>query len=487
MVPRGRSLRFKFAFWSVLVFFLIQTILVGGVVLFRRERIQSNLDDGLQVAAESMVQSLLNAGVEWSVETIIDLVPKDSGFVLWAIRDEDLSIPLVAHPPEAADLPFSDWEMIPAGPVGAVFGSMGPDRAEAFTGTSSELRLITIPFRQEDQLYYFQAAVRDQVLDRLLGPFVDLVVIGVPVGILAAMIAAWLMAGRVVTPILQLSEAARGVSPARLGERFQVGTSAQEIARLEADLNSALERLEEGYKAQDQFISNVSHELKTPISVLLTEIQVARLGHFDPARLETFVGKVEREMKRLAGLVESFLILARSDPGSRPRADRVAVHDLVLECAQRCRLLADQKRIHLVPTLSETDEVGVEPELSGDADLLQTMVENLVRNAIAHSPQGGVVAIDAQCTAEHITIAVRDEGPGVPEEYRGRIFQRFVQVPSSGPGLDGRALPGRKGGLGIGLAIASNVAQMHGGGISAENRPEGGCTFVVKLPLTRLE
>jgi signal transduction histidine kinase len=468
--------------WYVLVFFCIQTVLVVGIVLFRRERIRRSLDDALRVASEAMVENLLSSGVGWSVERMSPLVPKDAGFVCWAVRDEAQSAPLVAHPPGATDLPFSSWETIPAGPVGAVFRSIGRERAAEITGTAAPLRLITIPFRLKGDLFYFQAAVRDQVLDRLLGPFTDLVMIGVPVSILAAMIAAWVIAGRVVSPIDKLSQAARDVSPTRLGERFQVSNSNQEIARLESELNSALGRLEEGYQAQNQFISNVSHELKTPIAVLLTEIQVAKLGRPDPLRLEALVTKVEREMKRLASLVESFLMLARSDPGSRTSTERVSVHDLILECVQRCRLLADEQGVHLVPTLSESDDSEGESEfheLIGDTELLQTMVENLVRNAIGHSPLGAVVSITAGCTADEVGISVHDEGPGIPEEYLSRVFERFVQVPKRWDGASGTR---GTGGLGIGLAIASNVAQLHGGRIRAINREKRGCTFEVWLP-----
>jgi two-component system OmpR family sensor kinase len=274
----------------------------------------------------------------------------------------------------------------------------------------------------------------------------------------------------------QLSRAAREVSPKSLGERFDVPTTDREVARLESELNSALERLEAGYKAQDQFIANVSHELRTPVAVLLTQAQVAKMGERSLEKGYAFVDRAEQLLKRLGKVVESFLVLARADIEQGLAGDTVSVIDIVLGCLQSCKDVAEQNRVRLIPRFVDPDAEGLELTIDGDAALLQTMLENLVRNAISHSPPDGEVALEAGRSESSLRLVVRDQGPGVPEEYRERIFERFVQVP------EGSA---RRDGTGLGLAIANGIARLHGGSIGVENGAAAGCSFVVTLPAGR--
>ena len=470
---RARSLRLKLALWFVLVFFLIQAILVGAVVFLRREMLQSSLDTALTHSAEAMVDNVLAAEVQWKEEHLFSLVPADAGFLLYAIRDDDGRVLVSSGVSDADDLPFSAWEVVPAGPVGGVHTVIGPEKARELTDHPQKLRLVTLPFRHDEQLYYFQAGVRDQAIERLLGPFFDLVLIGVPVGVVAATIAAWVIAGRAVSPIDRISKAARDVSPMRLNERFQVPTTDEEVQRLEGELNAALERLEAGYRAQDQFISNVSHELKTPVAALLTQAQVAKMGRRSLKKAYTFIERAEVLLKRLGKVVESFLVLARADVPTSLSRTSVSVIDIVLECLHSCKEAAEQNQVRLIPSLTES---GDESDLTimGDPDLLQTLVENLVHNAICHSPPEGEVTIDARSVGGSLRIIVRDQGPGIPEEYLERVFERFVQVPRDNFRGDG---------TGLGLAIAHGIAQVHGGTIGVRNNEGAGCSFTVTLPV----
>jgi len=478
MPIRASSLRFKLVLWFVSVFFLIQATLIGGFVYLRREVVRRSLDDSLTASAEAMVDNLLAAEVEWTEDEVRGLVPLETEFVLYAVRDEVGDALLSWNVADLERLPFSAWEVVPAGPVGGVHTTIRPERAERITGNSQRLRLVTLPFRFEGRLFYFQAAVRDPVLERLLGPFFDLVAVGIPIGVLAASIAAWIIAGRAVAPMGVLSRAARKVSPTRLKERFNVATTDEEVARLEVELNSALERIEAGYKAQDQFISNVAHELKTPIAVLLAQAQVAQMGHRTLEKGYEFVNRTEAAMKHLGKVVESFLLLARSDLARVGPAETVSIMDVVLGCVHNYKLLAERSDVRLVPNLVEPAEVGPGPEVDGDGDLLLAMLENLVLNAIGHSPRGGQVAIDASCSDDSVRLEVRDQGPGIPDADLERIFGRFVRITRGEHDA---------GGTGLGLAIARSIAKFHSGEIRARNNPGGGCSFLVTLPRSSSE
>jgi two-component system OmpR family sensor kinase len=204
--------------------------------------------------------------------------------------------------------------------------------------------------------------------------------------------------------------------------------------------------------------------------VLLAKAQVARMGAPSLERSQAFVELSERLLSRLGKLVESFLVLARADHAGSLPSESVAVIDTVVGAVQTCGLVAEQVGVRLVPNLgADPDELIVQ----GEPELLQTMLENLVHNAVSHSPAGGEVAIDARREGDQVSLTVRDHGPGIPAEYVEHVFDRFVRIPDSSA---------RRDGAGLGLAIADGVARLHGGTIEARNEPDGGCSFVVHLP-----
>lgn len=475
MALRVRSLRFKLAAWFVLVFFGIQAVLVVGVVVLRREAIRRSLDEDLALWAEKMVDNVVTEPNAWGTDSLSAFVPAGAGFELFLIRDEAGEV-LGSYAVEDPELlPFSDLDVVPAGPIGDVIRTIRGERAEALTGSPEDLRLITLPFRSEERLYFFQAAVRDEALERFLGPFLDLVAIGVPVGLIAASIAAWTIAGRAVAPIHSLAGAASAVDVQRMEQAFDLPTSDAEIGRLADELNAALARLKERYDAQEQFIGNVAHQLKTPIAVVLTQAQVLKLGERSADRAWEFVDRTEVTMQRLGRLVESFLILGREDLREELPLEPVPINDVLLGCASNARAVADTRDVHVVVRLLEGDE-GV--LVSGDPDLLGTMFDNLVQNAVNHSPSGAEVLVEASIGREGVVVDVRDRGAGVPQEELDRIFDRFVSLTPR----NGKVAPR---GTGIGLAIVRTIATLHGGTVRAANRRDGGASFSVTLPVLR--
>jgi signal transduction histidine kinase len=189
--------------------------------------------------------------------------------------------------------------------------------------------------------------------------------------------------------------------------------------------------------------------------------------------MQTYHQSVMKEMRRLGSLVEGFLTLARADQGEAlARRTRVPVNDLVLESVAHCTAQAQQAGVHLVPMLADPGED--DGCLDADPDLLRTMLENLIRNAIRYSPAGRPVEIGVKLEGGHCVLTVRDHGPGVPEDFHEKVFDRyFVIKDDSCQGSNG---------LGLGLAIAKSVAQLHGGTITLCNAEGGGCLCTVMLP-----
>jgi signal transduction histidine kinase len=359
------------------------------------------------------------------------------------------------------------------------FFRMKPDLAKQITGQAGDYLAVTVPFRSAGDsvgdLRYLQAGVERYAFS--LGPYRPLLTIGLPTGLFVALVASQLIARRAVSPIQRLSVAAQSVSSTSFSERIRVPTTDNEISKLQHELNSALERLEQGYRAQEQFIANVSHELKTPIAVVLTESQVVKLGAENVPKYREYVDRVEEEMQRLGALVESFLTLTRFEMATeQPFHDAVSINDVILDSIGHCNGYAQRKAIQVVPFLLAPSSDDVDPLVVGDQDILRTMLDNLVRNAIRHSPENGSVQIEASLRGDEIAVEVRDQGPGIPEEFLDKIFDRFVQVPRDGT---------KRRGTGIGLAIAQNIAHLHRGVITAANSDNGGCTFRISLPAHR--
>ena len=210
--------------------------------------------------------------------------------------------------------------------------------------------------------------------------------------------------------------------------------------------------------------------------MLRAQSQLLAEGSHSPEAHRAFVGSVEEETGRLGRMVESFLSLARHGWANRlTETTEVPAVDLLLDAVRHASPLAEQHGVHLSPSILQEDADEDPPALEGDPALLETMLENLLRNAIRFSPQGATVHVEAGRTGDTVVLRVRDEGPGFPPDMLERVFDRFV----------GWEDPRGSRGAGIGLTIARNVAELHGGRIEARNAPAGGALVSVHLPARR--
>ncbi len=329
---------------------------------------------------------------------------------------------------------------------------------------------------------------------------IRLVGIGTFAALIGGVLAAWVIGGVALEPLRRITEAARAMAPERIeATRVEMPEVGVEVNEARLELNRALDRIEAGYQSQERFISNVSHELKTPIAVLLTEARRLQLQERSAAELSGFVGDVADQMARLGKIVESFLTLARIDYEERLRKfEDFWFHDLLLEAVRRTRAQAQTHGVHVDLELPEGTDYFDRPSW-GDPELISSAVENLIRNAIRFAPADSSVRVslepDPAVTAPIIEgepaepsrpgarVSVSDEGPGMPEALLSTVFEPFKQAESE---------EGTGRGTGLGLAIAHRVTTLHKGSIRALNRPcdgeiEGrgepaGCTVEVALP-----
>ncbi len=468
---RNLSLRIKLTAWYLFVFAFVQVTVLSAVLWFRRDNIQRADDDRLQRSAEVIARRIAEQGLPTTRAGFAGLAG-DEAVVLLAIRDRSQRVVYANGLVGNGVPPLALRAREATGLLGPDVTSIAEADAERLIGERESLRLVTLPFRVEGDVLFLQVAAFEQTVSRSLGDYKDLLWIGLPAGLLAAGIAVWFISGRAVHPILEMSLAAREVSPTNPGARLRAGGASEEIAHLNEELNRALDRMEAGFRGQEQFIANVSHELETPISVMMTELQVLRSRKAPAADYLDFAESAEEELRRLMGLVDSFLKLARVHSGVEDFVlTDVPVQDIVLEAVQHCAPLAKLHGVRILPTVEPFEG---DPMISGDPQLLRSIVDNLIRNAIRFSSVDDVVELVCSTTAGEARFVVRDRGPGLPDEFLDRVFERYSQVPS-----DSR----RAQGTGLGLAIVREVTELHGGRVSARNNDDRGCAFTVTLPL----
>ncbi len=229
----------------------------------------------------------------------------------------------------------------------------------------------------------------------------------------------------------------------------------------------SLRPLDQSLRAQREFMADASHQLRTPVSVVRTAAQVT-LSRADRTSEEyrESLEVVSRQSERLSKMVDDMFMLAMVDAHGRPlQRAPLYVNELVDDVARDAQPLAVEKSITI--TSNRVDDVPCH----GDPNLLRQMLWNLVENAIRHSPPGGTIALRIERTTPQIEIAIADEGPGIAEADRDRIFDRFVRLEGAGGGA----------GAGLGLPIARWIAEAHGGTLTIDETARGGC-FRIRLP-----
>ena len=271
------------------------------------------------------------------------------------------------------------------------------------------------------------------------------------------------------SPLREMADAASAMERGEYGRRV-TASARDEVGQLGRAFNSMAAELADVERMRRDLVANVSHELRTPIGALQAVLEnlVDGVEPPDPATLRVALAQAER----LGRLVEQLLDLSRLESGSAPvRPQRFGVRELLEQVARECEL-GEAYGEHPVRL-----HVSVQPgdlDATGDPERVHQVVANLLDNAVRHSPPEGRVWLSGHNGGDAITIAVADEGPGIPAPEAERVFERFYRADA--------ARSSRDGGTGLGLAIARWIVDAHGGDIRAEPPAPGGCRVVVELP-----
>lgn len=298
--------------------------------------------------------------------------------------------------------------------------------------------------------------------------FLSLAVVSLALLVIGGLIS-YSLAGRALRPVRTIASTARSISEHDLGKRVEMKVPPDELGELVATFNAMLERLDAAFKTMSRFTADASHELRAPLALMRSEIEGtlsrARTREEYRQTLEALGGDIEH----LSRLADQLLILARADAGALvPASEKVDIADFLHETGARWETTAEKRDVRIEVVAPSSGYVEADP------GLLRRLIDNLVDNAVRVTGEGTPVSLRAYRADGGWNVEVADHGPGIPEDFRSRLFSRFSRADAARSPQDG--------GAGLGLALSQAIVRAHGGRIELVGEEDAGAVFRVHLP-----
>jgi heavy metal sensor kinase len=361
--------------------------------------------------------------------------------------------------------PLGDTPLLSATELRAALEEAIFTNRESVPGLDEPSRILATPVTHEgDRLVLLVGATREERAETLRSLRNELLIAG-PIALLLASLAGYALAGLSLRPVDSMRRRAAAISAETPGERLPVPQTGDEIERLGETLNEMLARLEAALERERDFVADAGHELRTPLALLRTELELALRHGASSDELREAVRTSSEEVDRLAQLAEDLLLIARSDRGRLAlRLEALDTSELLGSVARRFEWRAQEAGRRL----SADDASGL--HVMGDRIRLEQALGNLVENALRHGD--GDVRLSASAADGLVELHVADDGTGFPPEFLERAFERFTRSDQA------RA----RGGAGLGLSIVRVIAEAHGGEAHAANRDVSGVDVWISLP-----
>ena len=331
---------------------------------------------------------------------------------------------------------------------------------------------LTLTWRgQEYQLHFIRMITAERDFLRSLGHGLLLTNL---LGVVLALCACYYVSRRALAPIRAIAEAARAIEVSDLSRRVETPPAKDELSELVQTINHMLDRLESGFEQQRRFVSDASHELRTPVTVMLGYSDLlSRWGREDAETLDEGIAAIRTEAENMKALIERLLFLARADQKRQVlNKEKMDFQALVADVAKKAELVAGDHTLTL-----EANEPGL---VYADEVTMRQMLRVFIENAFKYTPAGGTITIASRREGGALRVEVRDTGVGIAPEHQEKVFDRFYRVDSSRT-KDGENVGA--GGTGLGLSIARWIAEAHGVDIKLESELGKGTTIRLTVPL----
>ena len=287
-------------------------------------------------------------------------------------------------------------------------------------------------------------------------------------GTIATLVGAGWLAGSAVSPIAAVTEQAQAITPGAPGQRITAQAHVTEFKGLVGVLNNMLERLDGALQTQRRIIADLGHDIRTPLTAMRGELEVALRGERDPQQYRVVLESCLEEVEHLNSISEALILLARLEAGElSPSCIPTDVSQIIAKAVSRAQSRTNERSIQFRQD-SDVDTVAW-----ADAKMIRLVVNHLLDNAITHTPRGTKVEVSVSAEQERLLIVVEDDGPGIPDDDLPHLFEKLYRTD---------AARSRTGGVGLGLTIASTILSAHGGTIKAERSRLGGLAVKICLP-----
>jgi heavy metal sensor kinase len=457
------SIGVRLTLWYLAIFALAQILFGAGMWLILRNNLFDLVDDGL----EAQVDDLKN---------FLQSQPKDR--TIAKVQEEVNETYTIEHPGDYLAVYADNNQLIYRSAFMQTHPSVlvPPDQVKRPIVRSRRIdhrpfRFLFQTLEVNGHIYTVEMGLPADDAVETLHDFRSYLLMFAPLLLLVAAGGGYWLSRRALSPVDALVRTAREVSGTNLGSRLQKLETGDELQRLSDTLNEMLDRIEVAFQRITQFTADASHELRTPVSLIRTEAELALRRSRGEAEYKESLRHILLEAERTTALIEQLLSMARADSG------RETLHFDSVDLRQTLRSVVDGwQQVATIRNLQFSANLDA-PDFSvrGDETLLRRLADILLDNALKYTPSPGSVHLSLESQGESAVISVQDSGVGIPEEEQGKIFERFYRVD--------KARSRAHGGAGLGLAIAQWIVTQHGGSIQVESQPGQGATFRVELPM----
>jgi heavy metal sensor kinase len=457
------SIGVRLTFWYLAIFALAQILFGAGMWLILRNNLFDLVDDGLEAQVDDLKNFLRSQ-------------PKDR--TIAKVQEEVNETYTIEHPGDYLAVYADNNQLIYRSAFMQAHPSVLVPADQVKRPIVRSRRIDRRPFRflfqkleVNGHIYTVEMGLPADDAVETLHDFRSYLLMFAPLLLLVAAGGGYWLSRRALSPVDALVRTAREVSGTNLGSRLQKLETGDELQRLSDTLNEMLDRIEVAFQRITQFTADASHELRTPVSLIRTEAELALRRSRGEAEYKESLRHILLEAERTTALIEQLLSMARADSG------RETLHFDLVDLRQTLRSVVDGwQQVATIRNLQFSSNLDA-PDFSvmGDETLLRRLADILLDNALKYTPSPGSVHLSLELQGESAVIRVQDSGFGIPEEEQGKIFERFYRVD--------KARSRAHGGAGLGLAIAQWIVAQHGGSIQVESQAGQGATFRVELPL----
>ena len=318
-------------------------------------------------------------------------------------------------------------------------------------------------------LYFFRTITSELIFFERLENFL---LILDALGILIAIFAGWVISRRILTPIKTMNELAREIAFEKMGGRIPIGSANDELSQLAKTLNEMLDRLQGDINRQRKFVSDASHELRTPAAVIKGYIEfIERYGTSDEALLKENLKVIGSEAQNMQALLENLLFLSRTDQHTQKINKKILdLDDIVGDVMRKMKTVIKTHTVELAD--------NAPAKIFGDETTIRQMIRIFLDNAVKYTPAGGSIKVSSTVSAEKVSLSISDSGIGIAPENLNKIFDRFFRI-------DSEDLVSEANGSGLGLSIARWIADQHDIKISVDSELGKGTTFTLIIPVAK--